>query len=329
MKFNFPSRVLWVPAMLLVAGCVRPQAAATQSLSVAYTQVAMTVMAALTQNATAASRTPTPARVTAKPELVPTLPPSATPLPMASLLPPATLLPTSPLVTNVPQLATDTPLAAPTSQPSTPIPGTTTVPNVSTTPVATGVPVSGAPAEAYKLAFQDDFSSPIGWSTEQSDTFGFQFARGGYRIHQDKKNTLVWSVKTDEYSDVRLEVDGARFSGAQEGFYGLVCRHVSGGKYYALMVSGNGAYGIIKQAGGQLEWLQQGIAPAGTINLGTGTNHLRGDCVGNTLTLYVNGHKLGEAQDSDYPSGAVGMGIRTLSLPVFDAQFDNFQLWLP
>ena len=61
------------------------------------------------------------------------------------------------------------------------------------------------------------------------------------------------------------------------------------------------------------------------IKPGNAVNHLRADCSGATLTLYVNGEKLLEKTDADFKSGDVGLAVTTQpkSEPM-DVRFDNF-----
>ena len=60
------------------------------------------------------------------------------------------------------------------------------------------------------------------------------------------------------------------------------------------------------------------------INRGTNVNHLRADCVGDRLTLYVNGEKLAEATDATLTHGDVGLLAGAFSQPGVDIIFDNF-----
>jgi hypothetical protein len=64
------------------------------------------------------------------------------------------------------------------------------------------------------------------------------------------------------------------------------------------------------------------------IKEGTATNHIRADCIGDKLTLYVNGRKVAEAKNVETTSGGVGvavmnMGDQSSSIKVF---FDNFRI---
>lgn len=50
---------------------------------------------------------------------------------------------------------------------------------------------------------------------------------------------------------------------------------------------------------------------------------LRFDCIGKTFTVYLDGEKVGEAEDNSFFAG--GLGVSTEG----NAVFDNFKLWLP
>jgi hypothetical protein len=54
------------------------------------------------------------------------------------------------------------------------------------------------------------------------------------------------------------------------------------------------------------------------------TNRIRGDCVGTTLTLYVNDRKLIEVHDRELTSGRVGLYVESANVI-----FDNFRVRAP
>jgi hypothetical protein len=60
------------------------------------------------------------------------------------------------------------------------------------------------------------------------------------------------------------------------------------------------------------------------IKKGVAVNHLRADCVGNTLTFYVNGFQLVSVQDPRLTSGDIGLLAGTFAQPNVDVIFDNF-----
>ena len=61
----------------------------------------------------------------------------------------------------------------------------------------------------------------------------------------------------------------------------------------------------------------------------TATNTIRADCVGSSLSLYVNGEKLDEVQDTEFGSGDVGLMAGSFDTPGTDIHFDNFVVTKP
>jgi hypothetical protein len=200
-------------------------------------------------------------------------------------------------------------------------------------PNATYLPTGQAaatlpPLPNFKLRRQDDFSDETGWHTEEQDDFVFQFSNGGYLITVNIPNAFVWSIWDREFGDARQEVDGSWDGGPQDGFYGLVCRLQDGQNYYGLVISGNGAYRILKNKEGTMENLAEGTAPAGIIRANE-ANRVTADCIGDTLSLYANGSLLAQVEDEDFETGVVGLLAGTRIVTGFTARFDNYALFSP
>ena len=66
------------------------------------------------------------------------------------------------------------------------------------------------------------------------------------------------------------------------------------------------------------------------VNMGNAQNHIRADCIGDTLTLYVNGQQVSTVQDAAFTSGGdVGIFAGTYDTPGADIHFDNFVVTAP
>ena len=217
---------------------------------------------------------------------------------------------------TLPPPATGTPIPAS----ATPLPATQT-----STPSPT--PQAG-PTLSARLVYEADFSTGRGWHTEENDRFHFAFQDDGYVIGVDIRNAAVWSIRDDAYSDVILETSAQRLSGPQDGYYGVVCRQEDSDNYYGLAIGSDGAYGILKMLDGKMDFLVEGTAPDGVIQTDE-PNLVRGECVGDTLTLFANGQKLAETQDGDLESGATGLLAGTHSNPGFEALFKTFKIYQP
>lgn len=217
---------------------------------------------------------------------------------------------------TLPQPATETPIPAS----ATPLPSTQT-PTPTTTPQT-------SPTLSARLVYEADFSTGRGWHTEENDRFHFAFQDGSYVIGVDIRNATVWSIRDDAYSDVILETSAQRLNGPQDGYYGVVCRQEDSDNYYGLAIGSDGAYGILKMLDGKMDFLVEGSAPDGVIQA-NGPNLVRGECIGDILTLFANGHQLAETQDGDLGSGATGILAGTHSDPGFEALFKTFKIYQP
>ena len=137
-----------------------------------------------------------------------------------------------------------------------------------------------------------------------------------------------WSTPGKFFGDVRVEADVTKLNGPDENRAGLICRY-QGGDHYFFIISSDGFYGIGKFIGGQVILLgQESMVPSDVIQA-DGINHLRADCVGNTLTFYVNFTQVASVQDSDFPNGDVGLLAGAFNEPGVDVMFQNFVVIQP
>lgn len=225
----------------------------------------------------------------------------------------------APAVTPTPVI----PEATATPEPvDTPTPVDTLAPT-ETLPPATDTPAV-APTPAFDTILEDDFSRQDLWATIEGDDWAIGYRDNGYRVFVNIVNAAIWSIREMDITDVSLEVEAALTAGPENGYYGVVCRLQDADNFYALVISPNGMYGIVKMEDGEFEFLQEGTAEAGIINPGQALNRVRGDCLGSGLTLYANGRQLLEVQDDDLGSGTVGLVAGTRLQPGVEVLFDLF-----
>ncbi len=235
--------------------------------------------------------------------------PAATPAP-----------PTLPVTTGAVTTAAVTSASA-----TTPAPSDTPMPSPTLTPTPTSSP-SLPPAV---MVFSDDFSKSTGWVTALQDSYGFEYTQDGYRMYVNFLSDALWSGLNTEYTDVRVEVDAVRLAGPEDGYFGVACRSQDENNYYALVVSLDGQIGIARKMDGDLVFLAQGNAPAGTLHPGEELNRIAGDCTRSNLVLYANGQKLLEAQDDSFASGGIGLVAGTRKQAGIDVLFDNLAVLKP
>ena len=71
------------------------------------------------------------------------------------------------------------------------------------------------------------------------------------------------------------------------------------------------------------------LLPYDDIRQGSTTNHIKAECFGNQLTLYVNGVLLTSVSDATLANGDVGLLASTYDEAGVDILFDNFLVTLP
>jgi len=186
--------------------------------------------------------------------------------------------------------------------------------------------ISGNPGDIlYQELFADNTS---GWDRVLNDGGIMDYDSGGYRMLIREPKVNYWSTPGKIFGDMRVEADATKLNGPDENRVGLICRY-QGGDYYFFIISTDGFYGIGKFIGGQSILLgQESMVPSDIIQA-DGINHLRADCIGNTLTFYVNFTQLTSVQDSDFPNGDVGLVAGTFNEPGVDVLFQNFVVIQP
>jgi pectate lyase len=177
----------------------------------------------------------------------------------------------------------------------------------------------------YQEAFEDNTT---GWHREANDHGIIDYDGGGYRILVQQSKLNIWSTAEKNFGDVRIEADVIRLNGPEENRMGLLCRY-QGGDYYFFVISNDGYYAIGKFIGGMTLLLGQSEMQASEIIQQGSMNHLRADCVGNSLTFYVNFTEVASATDTDLPTGDVGLLAGSFAEPGVDVLFDQFVVIQP
>lgn len=186
--------------------------------------------------------------------------------------------------------------------------------------------------DTSNILFQDDFSDPdTGWDRYSDDSGLTDYADGAYRITINQDTYFFWATPYLDFPhDVVIDVDVTKVSGDDENEMGIICRHQDEENFYVLAIGTDGLAAIRKRyLGNDLEAIGDGWVESASINTGEATNHLRAECVGDTLSLYVNGQLAVQATDSDIFSGDAGLLAGTFEHPSLDVLFDNFVVKAP
>lgn len=189
-------------------------------------------------------------------------------------------------------------------------------------------PVAAQPSGS--VLFQDDFAQPTtGWDRLLVTEGVMDYYSGGYRMLVNALQTNFWATPRRNFTDVRVEVDTGKMAGPDENRIGVLCRY-NGKDYYFFIITSDGFYGMGLYKDGQATLLGQSeMLASANINKGVAVNHLRADCTGSTLTFFVNGFQVAQAQDATLPSGDIGLIAGTFGEPGVDVIFDNFVVLQP
>lgn len=186
-----------------------------------------------------------------------------------------------------------------------------------------------APTKSGDILYQEAFEdNTTGWHRVSNENGIMDYDAGGYRILVRQPRLNVWSTAEKNFGDVRIEADVIRLNGPDENRMGLMCRY-QGGDYYFFVITNDGYYAIGKFLGGMTLLLGQSEMQLSEVIQKGSMNHLRADCIGNTLTFYVNFTQVGSAVDADLPSGDVGLLAGSFAEPGVDVMFDQFVVIQP
>jgi len=181
------------------------------------------------------------------------------------------------------------------------------------------------------VLFSDDFSTRENdWTHLVNDGGVMDYNAGGFRFYIREPNLNYWTTAGQSFKDVRIEVDALQYSGPEENRLGVMCRYRDDNNYYFFVISTDGYYAIGKLKEGVQSLLgQNAMRYASVIQTGVSINHLRAECQGSTLRLYINDSPVALVDDLDFVEGDVGLLAGTFDKGELDVLFDDFQVLQP
>jgi hypothetical protein len=191
---------------------------------------------------------------------------------------------------------------------------------------------SNTSSSSSNVLLSDDFSNTSNnWDQVTDTSYTTDYYNNSYRIVVNDTTTDVWANPGSEsFTDVHIEVDATKNGGPDDNDFGIVCRYISKDQFYYGIISSDRYYAIMKMtsnAGNPIG--HDSMLQSDKISQGAATNRIRFDCIGSTLTLYVNGTQVDQQTDSEYTSGNVGLVAGTFGTAGADILFDNFYVYKP
>jgi hypothetical protein len=172
-----------------------------------------------------------------------------------------------------------------------------------------------------------------GWALYNEGGLVASIEEGVLQMTTSQPGQIGWTNARRSFDDVVVTVQARQAAGPNNNAYGVVCRYQNAANFYLFLVSGDGYYAIGKYQSGsdQITYL----TPDGkyqfsdVINQGIATNQLRVSCVGNQLSLAVNGLPLLTVTDPTFVTGDIGLGVSTFEPGTAVVAFDNLRVTAP
>ncbi len=189
--------------------------------------------------------------------------------------------------------------------------------NQTPTATATTAPTP-TPTPGETVFFQDPLTSNTnGWA---SDEHCF-FQKNAYHI----KDGYLCYAPIGQVSNGTITVDAKQVSGTPYWFYGIVLRRESKGNYYVFDIDSNGKWLFGKTVNDDYSDILP-YQPSSAIKTGINVvNTLTVRASGSHFEFYVNGTKVGQADDTTFSSGSCGVH----GDPNIEVAFNNFKVTLP
>jgi hypothetical protein len=191
---------------------------------------------------------------------------------------------------------------------------------LSRTPSGTNGHITGATATPTpQIIYQDTLTSA---NNDWLDNTQCGFKADGYHITDA---VICYSGAPDTTADADVTVNVKQVSGAADGFYGFVFRRPSKGNYYSFQIDSSGEWAFYKEVNSSTKLI---VSPQTSAAIHTGlnaANSLEIRMTGTHFAFFANGTQLGQADDTTFTSGMIGLeGDSNI-----DVAFTNFLVTKP
>lgn len=198
-------------------------------------------------------------------------------------------------------------------------------------------PAGPAPCDEGGTLFNDDFSQErdCGWALYDRGGAEAEVSDGALRITTAQPGEIWWTNPGRTLSDVILTATVEAVNGPADNAFGLICRYQSPDNFYLFLISSDGYYTVGKYQSGsdQIIYLteegQYQFSEAITQGTAGISNELRATCIGDELTLSVNGTQLASVTDPTFVTGDIGVAVSTFEPGTLQVAFDNVRAIAP
>lgn len=195
-------------------------------------------------------------------------------------------------------------------------------------------PTTASAAQSGDLLFQSNFSDFDNWeviTNNDASIYKNDVRSNGLYVEvpEDYDFWYAYAVMEDNYDNVRMEADVELVGGTNYTYIALVCRSSDAGEYVFFLDTGGywqiGAYDF----GSDSPYENLADGASNDIKVAKNPNHMTAVCDGSTLTMFINGKRVGSVEDSRFTSGIIGIGVETFDLPLSQVMFYNLEVYVP
>ena len=184
------------------------------------------------------------------------------------------------------------------------------------------VPVSG------QVMYEEHFSGSSAWDEFESDNAKVSISNGAYYVSVQPDNYYAWGNAGQHFDDTLIAVVAQPTQPVGNADFGVLCRYQDNDNFYALEISEDGFFAIWKQVDGEyislVDWTASDLVPSD----GSAVT-IQAACIGNNLTLGVNGNILADTQDDTFSSGDIGLVAGTWDTGGVEIRFDDVIVYAP
>lgn len=196
--------------------------------------------------------------------------------------------------------------------------------------------VSGPdPCNEDDTLLNDDFegTKDCGWALYNGSGVTSEIGEGVLRLSNSLSGEITWANANRNFDDVIITTQARQVSGPNDNAYGAICRYQNPQNFYVFLVSGDGHYAIGKYQSGnaQVQYLsgEGQYVFSDAINQGAAANEIRASCIGNELSLSVNGIPLETVTDPTFVTGDIGLGASPFQPGTTVIEFDGIRVISP
>jgi len=186
-------------------------------------------------------------------------------------------------------------------------------------------------SEPFYLEEFDAAPSNWSWFSTNGDESLLDVYADNSQLVFDLQGEDIWAYLTYDdwyYQDVGISAL-AENMGNNENMISLLCRYYSDQGWYEINIGSDGLWDIYRYDANIDEYTRLYNGGSTNINMGREQNEFTMTCIGDQISLYINGALTKSVRDSRYTEGFVGIGVSSFDIYPVIVGFDAVEIWQP